>query len=48
MDAKDAKADLQMGRTEKRKAKIKIECRSEKTGKSKGSTARSEGGKRRN
>ena len=39
MDAKDAKANLQMGRTEEREAKIKMECRSEKAGTSKGSTA---------
>jgi hypothetical protein len=36
-----------MGRIEEREAKIKMECRSEKAGTSKGSTASGEGGERR-
>ena len=47
MDGKDAKADIQMDRTEEGEAKIKIECRGEKASTSKGSTGSGEGGERR-
>ena len=47
MDRKDTEANLQMGRTEKREATIKMERRSAKTGTSTGSAASSEGSERR-
>ena len=47
VDRKNTESNLQMGRTEKREATIKMERRSAKTGTSTGSTASSEGSKRR-